>query len=85
MSTTERPTAFDTMELHRLKEQARLLMIARRFETYPDPHVAGGYIVRDPDLESPLEHVNAGRTCTCPTFHRWGQCEHVAIVQLRHG
>lgn len=85
MTTTEKPERFDHMEHHRLNEQARLLRTGRRFETRPDPEVPGGYIVLDPDLESPLEHVNAQRHCTCPAFGRWGQCAHVEIVLLRYG
>lgn len=85
VSTTEKPERVDHMELHRLNEQARLLKLARRYETRPDPREPGGYIVRDPDLESPLEYVDAARRCTCPMYGRWDRCGHVAIVQLRHG
>lgn len=85
MSTTEKPDLFDHMEHYRHKEKNRVLAIARRYETSPDPRSPGTYIVRDPDLESPLERVDAQRQCTCPTFGRWGYCGHVAIVQLRHG
>jgi hypothetical protein len=85
VSITEKPDRFDDMEIRPLKGQGRLLKIARGFETRPDPDAPGGYIVRDPDLESPLEYVNAARQCTCPMFGRWGRCGHVAIVQLRHG
>ena len=85
MSTTEKPEYFDSAEHHRLKEQVRLLSLARRYETRPDPRSPGGYVVRDPDLENPLEHVDARKQCTCPAFSRWGHCGHVAIVELRYG